>query len=132
MKEKISVGFYLTIVAAVLSVAGLFLYSGVMYRMTVVYIFLAGAVAVEVVLLVLSNVKMKLPVYEVLPVVNSVLTAAAAVAAVSLMVNQIGYVIAGLDGMETLYGLVYYEIVAVLAMILNIVAAFLPLKKAAA
>lgn len=130
--KKLSVGFYLSIVAAIFSIIGLFLYGGVMYRMTSVYVFLAAAVVVEVVLFILSNVKMKLPIFEVLPVVNSVLTAAAAVAAISLMVNQIGYVISGLDGMDTLYGLIYFEAAAIVAMFLNVVSAFLPMKKTSA
>lgn len=127
MKEKLSVGFYFTIVAAVLSLVGVVMYGNVMYKLTSVYVFLAAAVIVEVIAFILAKVKQ--PVYEVLPLVNAVLTACAAVWAVSLMVNQIGYVIAELDTIDTIIGLFYFEGVVVAAMLLNIIAAFMPLKK---
>lgn len=131
MKEKLSVGSYFIIVAAVLSVVGIVMYGNVMYTQTNVYGFLIATIVVAVLGIVLSFLKLPVPVYEAVPVVNAVLSAFAAVFGVSLMVNQIGYVIAGLDGMETLNGLIYYEVVMVIALLVNIIAAFLPMKKAA-
>lgn len=132
MKEKLSVGFYFTAVAAVLALVGAVMYGSVMYKVTSVYVFLIAAVAVEIIAFVLSRMKMSIPVYAALPVINAVLTASAAVWAVSLMVNQIGYVIAELDGPETITSFIYYEVVVIIAMLINIIAAFLPLKKEAA
>lgn len=129
-KEKLSLGFYLTVGAAVLAAAAAVLYGNVMYRMPIVYVCLLVAVAVEAIAFILSNVKMKLPVYAVFPVVNGALMGAAAILAINLMINQIGYVVSGLDGIGTISSLIVYEAVVLVALLLNIVAAFLPLKKA--
>lgn len=126
MKGK-TTGFYMTIAAAVLSIVGAILYGSVMYRMNLVYGFLAASAVLGVLAFVLN----KMSISAVIPVINSALTASAAVWAVSLMVNQIGYVVAGLDGMDTIKGFIVYEVVAVLAMLLNIIASFLPMKKEA-
>ena len=47
------------------------------------------------------------------------------------MVNQIGYVISGLDGMDTIISFIIFCSLAVVGMILNIVASFLPVVKEA-
>lgn len=128
MKEylaKKSIGFYISLIAAVLSLAAVFLFGGVTYRNSIVYVFLIAAIVLEVLVLILSGMKGNLPVFNCLPIINAILTASAAVWGVSLMVNQIGYVIAGLDEMSTLMGLVYYEAAAVAGMLLNIIASFL-------
>ena len=45
------------------------------------------------------------------------------------MVNQIGYVVAGLDGMETIMGWVYFLAVTVVAMLVSVIASFLPMAR---
>ena len=45
------------------------------------------------------------------------------------MVNQIGYVVSGLDGIDTIMSFIIFCSVAVVGMILNIVASFLPVAK---
>lgn len=45
------------------------------------------------------------------------------------MVNQIGYVISGLDGMDTIMSFIIFCSLAVVGMILNIVASFLPVAR---
>ena len=57
--------------------------------------------------------------------------ASAAVWSASVMVNQIGYVISGLDGMDTIISFIIFCSLAVVGMILNIVASFLPVAKEA-
>lgn len=128
MKEymaKKSVGFYISLIAAILSLVGIFLFGGVTYKNSIVYVFLIAAVVLEVLMIVLSGMKGNMPIFNCLPIVNAVLMASAAVWGVSLMVNQIGYVIAGLDEMSTIMGLIYFEVAAAAGMLLNIVASFL-------
>ena len=62
---------------------------------------------------------------------NAALMASAAVWSASVMVNQIGYVISGLDGMDTIISFIIFCSLAVVGMILNIVASFLPVVKEA-
>lgn len=125
MKGK-TAGFYLTIAALLLSVAGVILYGSVMYKLTLVYGLLGAAIVLGVLVFVLGGKT----IGAVIPVLNAVLMASAAVWAASLMVNQIGYVIAGLDGIETIQSFIVYEAVAVIGMLFNIIASFLPMKKA--
>ena len=129
MKDK-AVGFYFTLVAALLSVAGAIIYHSVMYKMMIVYVFCVAAVAVTIVTLVISAGGRHPLFTQITPIVNAVLMACAAVWGVRLMVNQIGYVIAGLDEKSTNIALIYFEAVAVLAMLVNIIASFIRQQKA--
>lgn len=120
-----AVGFYLTAAAAVLALAGIVVYGTVMYKFTPVYILLAAAVIAEIV-----SVVMKKQVFcEVIPIINAVLTASAAVWSAMVMVNQIGYVIASLDPISTITTYIVYLAVAIAAMLFNIIAAFMNQEK---
>lgn len=118
-------GFYLTAAAAVAALAGIFVYGTVMYKFTPVYVLLAAAVVVEVAAVVLRIKRLS----EVIPVINAVLTASAAVWSAMVMVNQIGYVIASLDPVSTITSYIVYLAVAIAAMLINIVAAFMNQEK---
>lgn len=128
MNKKKAGGFYLTIAAAVLAIVGAVLYGSVMYKMNEVYILLAAAIVLGVLAFVLAG---KTALVSLIPVVNAVLMASAAVWSANLMVNQIGYVIAGLDGMDTIQGFIVFCVIAVVAMLLNIIASFMPMAKEA-
>ena len=104
---KKSAGFYFTIVATILFIVGTVMYTSVMYTNTVVFVMLALAIIWEV------------------PVIGAVLAAAAAVWGAELMVNQIGYVIAGLDEMGTIMSFIYYEVVMVVTLLVCIICSFL-------
>ena len=125
-KTKNSVGFYFTIIAAILSAIGIFLYNSVMYRQAKVTYCLIGAVVLGVIALAGSLAMGHKSIFSAVPVVNAALMALAAVLGTELMVNQIGYVIAGLDGMDTINGWIYFSVICVVAMLLNIIASFLP------
>ena len=100
-----------------------------MYTFQPVYYFLAGAIVLAVLSFVLVGF------YKVItgfiPDVNAVLMASAAVWSASVMVNQIGYVVSGLDGIDTIMSFIIFCSIAVVGMILNIVASFLPVAKEA-
>lgn len=128
MNKKKAGGFYLTLAAAVLALAGVVLYGSVMYKMNAVYILLAAAIVLGVLAFVLTG---KSTVVSLIPVVNAALMASAAVWSANLMINQIGYVIAGLDGVDTIQSFIVFCAVAVAAMLLNIIASFLPMAKEA-
>lgn len=128
MNKKKAGGFYLTIAAAVLAIVGAVLYGSVMYKMNEVYILLAVVIVLGVLAFVLAG---KTALVNIIPVVNAALMASAAVWSANLMVNQIGYVIAGLDGMDTIQGFIVFCVIAVVGMLLNIIASFMPMAKEA-
>lgn len=126
---KKAAGFYLALLAGIFSVIGIVLYGSVMYTFTPVYYMLGAAVALDVLVSVLTAVMGSREVFSLLPVVNAVLMACAVVWGTNLMVNQLGYVFAGLDGMDTIMSYIYYVAVATVSMLVNIIASFLPMEK---
>ena len=128
MKNKKGIASILIVLAAVLAVVSIILYGSVMYKFTPVYFMLAGAAVVALAGFALAG---KLPTLSgYFPICVSVLLASAAVWGSQLMVNQIGYVVAGLDGPETIMPWAYFLGVTVIAMVASIIAAFLPMVKA--
>lgn len=128
MKNKKGIASILIVLAAVLAVVSIILYGSVMYKFTPVYFMLAGAAVVALAGFAIAG---KLPTLSgYFPICVSVLLASAAVWGSQLMVNQIGYVVAGLDGPETIMPWAYFLGVTVIAMVVSIVAAFLPMAKA--
>ena len=126
MNKKKAGGFYLTVTAAVLALVGVILYGSVMYRMNAVYILLAAAIVFGILVFVLTG---RTELVNLIPVINAVLMASAAVWSANLMVNQIGYVISGLDGIDTIMSFIVFCALTVIAMLLNIIASFLPMAK---
>ena len=120
---KKSAGFYFTIVATILFIVGTVMYTSVMYTNTVVFVMLALAIIWEVLVIVLSGKFGDKAFFNWTPVIGAVLAAAAAGA--ELMVNQIGYVIAGLDEMGTIMSFIYYEVVMVVTLLVCIICSFL-------
>lgn len=122
---KKSAGFYFTIVATILFIVGTVMYTSVMYTNTVVFVMLALAIIWEVLVIVLSGKFGDKAFFNWTPVIGAVLAAAAAVWGAELMVNQIGYVIAGLDEMGTIMSFIYYEAVMVVTLLVCIICSFL-------
>ena len=125
-KNKKSIGLYLTLVAGIIAIVEA---GKVMYTFQPVYYFLAAAIVLAVLSFVL--VGFNKVVTGFIPVVNAALMASAAVWSASVMVNQIGYVISGLDGMDTIMSFIIFCSLAVVGMLVNIVASFLPVAKEA-
>ena len=122
MKRQRATGVYIVLIAAVIAAVAAFLYGNVMYKYQPVYYFLIGAIVLSFVAFLLAT---SVPLCAgLIPVINAALLASAVVWAASLMVNQIGYVVAGLDGMDTIQGFIVFAVLGVIAMLLNIVAAF--------
>ena len=122
-------GFYILVAGAVLSIVAAIEYTQVMYTnstsstLMIVEIVLAAAVVV------VSFVNKYYRFFSIVPVINAVLAAYAAVSGASYMVNEIGYVVSGLDPMSKIVSFIIYEVIIVVAILLYIVASFLPLAK---
>ena len=131
MKKANGIGFYFMTIATILAIVACVMYGSVMYKYQPVYIMLGVAIALGVLAVVLTFAMGGKGVFGIVPVINAALMGSAAVWSASLMVNQIGYVVAGLDGMETINGFVYFCVVAVIAMLFYIIASFAPMYKEA-
>ena len=119
---KRNFGAYLAVFASILAIVALILYNGVMYKMPMVRYMLVAAAVVGVAHLLLSGMLPRFAAY--FPICQSVLLVSAAVWGSNLMVNQIGYVVAGLDGMETIMGWVLFLAFTVVAALISLVASF--------
>ena len=126
MKDtKFGLGYYFSLVASVVSLIACAVYASVMYTQPSVYVFLVLTVVTSAVVMIMGRGGSLNMITDYLPVVNAALNGLAAGFGVSLMVNQIGYVISGLDGMETIMTFIIFEVVVVVALILNIIASFM-------
>lgn len=129
MKNKRGIASILIILAGILAIVSIILYRGVMYKYQPVYFMLGGAIVLALLGLVVSGKLPKLGSY--FPICVAALLGSAAVWGSQLMVNQIGYVVAGLDGIETIMPWIYFLAVTIVAMLASIIASFLPMAKPA-
>ena len=129
MKNQKSIGVYLTLAGAIIAVIALVLYRSVMYKYQPVNYMLIGAIVLSVVAFLIAGAVPSIA--GLVPVSCAALMMSAAVWGASLMVNQIGYVVAGLDGIDTIMGFIIFATVSAVGMLMYIIAAFLPQAKAA-
>lgn len=115
-------GNILTAITFVLSIASVCVYTKVMYRFLPVYFLLLGAAAVCALRV---GISVKLPrVASYLPIASATLMAAAAISGSILMVNQLGYVFSGLDGIDSIMTYLVFMILSIVGMLLSIGASF--------
>ena len=129
MKNKLGIASVLALVTAVLAVVAAFLYKSVMYQYQPVYTMLYAAAIVAVLGFVIATKVPRIAGY--VPIILAVLMASAAIWGTQLMVNQLGYVVAGLDGVETIITYIYFVFFAAAGMLISIVASFLKMAKPA-
>lgn len=123
MKNK-SVGFYLTLAAAVLMLVGLPFYAQSAYAISTVYI-MTAIVAVAVVGMFLT----KGEAANGLCIVGTVAAAAAVIFSFSTQLDAIGYVLSGLFTFDQIQGFVVFAVLAVIGWILLIIASFTGVSK---
>ena len=124
MKKEKSIGVYLTLAGGIIAVIAVILYRSVMYKYQPVNYMLIGAIAASVLGFLIASAVPALA--GLAPVIGAALMASSVVWGASLMVNQIGYVIAGLDGVDTIMSFIIFATVALVGMVMYIIAAFLP------
>ena len=122
-KNKLGFGAYMSIVAGILAIVACVLYRTVMYQYQPVYYMLIGAAVLAVLGLLIGKAVPKLANY--IPVVMVFLLFSAIVWGSMLMVNQIGYVIAGLDGVDTILSYFIFVGFTLAAGVVALVASFL-------
>lgn len=113
---------FTALLPAVLAVAAALVYRAVLYRFEPVYLMLIAAAVCGCLRCLLAGKLPTLAAY--LPICVAALFASAAVWGSNLMVNQIGYVYAGLDPVSTIMSWIWFMACAVVGMILSIAASF--------
>lgn len=124
-----TIGFYVTVLAAVLSVIALILYRTAENIVPVVFTLAGAAIAVEVLLILVSGVSGNKPVFDFASTICAILMALALVISLSSQVDAIGYVIAGLYTPDKIMQYVYFAGFAAASLLLYIIASFMNLGK---
>jgi len=121
-------GAFFTIIAGALALAACVVYIGVMYKLPIVFILLIAAAAVSAAAFV-GKAKV---VTTLAPAVIAFLSATSVIWAVNPMVNQLGYVVSGLDDISTVIALIISGALMVASMVVAIVSSFMPQNEAEA
>ena len=129
MKNKLGTAAYLSILAAVLAAVACLLYKNVMSTYQPVYYMLIGAAVLGILGFLLAKGLPGLANY--IPVCMSFLLFSSAVWGTYLMVNQLGYVVAGLDGLDSIMSYIIFVAITVIAGLFTIIASFLRMAKEA-
>lgn len=122
-KNKLGFGAYMSIVAGILAIVACVLYRTVMYQYQPVFYMLIGAAVLAVVGLLIAKALPKLANY--IPILMVFLLFSAMVWGSMLMVNQIGYVVAGLDNVSTILSYFVFVGFTLAAGVVALVASFL-------
>ena len=122
-KNKLGFGAHMSIVAGILAIVACVLYRTVMYQYQPVFYMLIGAAVLAVVGLLIAKSVPTLANY--IPILMVFLLFSAIVWGSMLMVNQIGYVIAGLDGVDTILSYFIFVGFTLAAGVVALIAAFL-------
>ena len=122
-KNKLGFGAYMSIVAGILAIVACVLYRTVMYQYQPVFYMLIGAAVLAVVGLLIAKSVPTLANY--IPILMVFLLFSTIVWGSMLMVNQIGYVIAGLDGVDTILSYFIFVGFTLAAGVVALIAAFL-------
>ena len=132
MKEYLAnktVGFYITVVATVLAIISLVLYTSTTSALGVVYGLICAAIVVEVLLIVLSKVMGNKPVLNLASSVCAVLLGYALVTSFNPQLDAIGYVVSGLYTFDQIRPFVIFAAFLAVTFLLYIIASFMDLGK---
>ena len=129
MKNKRGFASYLNLITGLLALAACLVYTQVMHQWQVVPMILAGVMLLTVLAVIGAG---KLPsIVSFVPVLMAPMMAAAGVCSAHTMMNQLGYVVAGLEGIHTIYTWIAFVALVGVGMLISIVASFLrPMKNA--
>lgn len=122
---KAAVGFYIAILAAVVSLGSIGIYTTVMNTKTECFVLLAAAVVIGLIGVFGSKLTGGMEIFQWMPCVAAVLVGYGAFSSASAMVDAIGYVVAGLYLFSDIQTYVVFAGCAVAAILLNIIAGFL-------
>ena len=123
--QKKTVGYYIAMLAAILSLIALFLYQGALIKVISPSVASAAAVIVFVLLTLLESKINSAILLRLIAFVNAALMAFALINGLAPMITQISLVFAGVDPMSTISAVVAFAALSGVSMLLNIVASFI-------
>ena len=126
---KKTIGFYLSAVAAVLSLVSVFLYGSVSSANGMVRPLLIASVVVSVVVLGAGFASKSIPGGNLLPVLNSVLCMGAVGTATIPVISMIVFVAMGMNPYSTISAYVTFAVVAGIAWALDLISSFTGISK---
>lgn len=127
--SKKTVGFYITVAAAILSIVGLVFYVGYRGAKTTASVLVAASIVVEVVLIVASKAVGNKPVLNLASTLSAVLLASGIMISLPSQIDGFGYLVAGLYSFDDMRNAIFFLIPGVIALVLYIIASFTDLGK---
>lgn len=127
--KKKTVGFYLTVLATILTVIGLIFYLSYRSVQVGAIQLTVAAICVEVLLIVVSAVAGNKPILDLASSISAILLAAGVMVSLPSQIDGFGFLAAGLYTFDDIRNGVIYLVLAVVALLFYIVASFMNLGK---
>lgn len=126
---KKTFGFYLSVIACVLALVGVIMYGSIANQMAIVPPFIWGAIAVEVLMIVVSFAAGNRNILNLSVVISAVLMAIALAQSFNSQLDALGYAYAGLYTMDQVMPFIRFAAVCAVSFLMFIVCSFMNLGK---
>ena len=124
--SKKTVGFYLSIIAAVLALIGMVLYQGMKQEATLLVI---AAVVVEVILIVGSGFSGGHRIFDFFPSASALLLTAGIMINLPSQIDGFGYLVSGLYTFDDMRGAILFLGFSLGALLLYLISSFMDMNK---
>ena len=126
---KKTFGFYLSVIACALALVSVILYGSAANQMAIVPPFIWGAIAVEVLMIVLTFVAGNKNILNLSVVISAILMAVALAQSFNSQLDALGYAYAGLYTMDQVMPFIRFAAVCAVSFLMFIVCSFMNLGK---
>jgi len=126
---KKTVGFYLSVIACVLALISVIMYGSIANQMAIVPPFIWAAIAVEVLMIVLTFAVGNRNILNLSVVISAVLMAIALAQSFNSQLDALGYAYAGLYTMDQVMPFIRFAAVCAVSFLMFIVCSFMDLGK---
>lgn len=124
---KKTLGFYLSVIACALALISVIMYGSIANRMTIVPPFIWGAIAVEVLMIVVSFAAGNKNILNLSVVISAVLMAIALAQSFNSQLDALGYAYAGLYTIDQVMPFIRFVAVCAVSFLVFIVCSFMDL-----
>ena len=124
---KKTFGFYLSVIACALALISVIMYGTIANQMAIVPPFIWGAIAVEVLMIVISFAAGNRNILNLSVVISAVLMAIALAQSFNSQLDALGYAYAGLYTMDQVMPFIRFAVVCAVSFLMFIVCAFMDL-----
>ena len=126
---KKTFGFYLSVIACALALISVIMYGSIANQMAIVPPFIWGAIAVEVLMIVVSFAAGNRNILNLSVVISAVLMAIALAQSFNSQLDALGYAYAGLYTMDQVMPFIRFAAVCAVSFLMFIVCSFMNLGK---